>query len=164
MSRLGEHRQASRGDVALHEHRRVNTRLVFVPDHDKCRDREIIHPVLEVEEGRPLYLDTTEGVGCADRGVLRKKVAEFLPALGVLALELDAGWASGVIVGHHAHALGVETLGVLLSLSLPSLGAHRAAASGSNDKGTAHLRMGEAEVQDKAPAHREPSHMGLLDA
>ena len=90
---------------------------------------------------------------------------EFLESARVLALELHPGRPFAVLRAGRRHALGIERLRRSLAFGaelvlLARLGA--VAAARDNERPRA-VRMREADVQGREPAHGEPDHVRLVD-
>ena len=96
------------------------------------------------------------------RGVAEEEVGEGLPAGGVLALELDAAVAGGV-VGDGLHAAFFDAAGEGGGAVVEVVGVVTAGTGGGDDEGAGHLRVLDPELEGASAAHGEAADVGLVD-
>ncbi len=164
MPRVRDHEETGGRNLALHEHVRVETRLVLVTGHDQRRHLEPLELPLELEDRGPRHLHAPHRQRVAARGAGDELVVELLPAPRVLPQELHASRPLRVELGDACHAALLELADDVLHLPVEGLAVGAAAIAAAGDRqGQRALGIQEPEVERRVAAHREADDVRLRD-
>src|SRR5262249_10562545 len=151
------------GDLAFHEQRRLEARLVLVARHEQRGHGKPSQLRFELEDRRGPTQHAEHRHGLAPGPMILPLLAKNRPAWRVLAPERQTGWPAGVDLGKARDPLRAQQLNRTLDIAQKALAIDGARASADDHDPITALRVAHREVQYDVAAHGEANQVGSLD-